>query len=123
MASESTACVMEQFTPDCGCGGFMSPEATIYVVSENVVRGGLDYAVLTRRFATQGGPFDSAQGGLRPPYIKLVFVVLVGLVHGEAAELVGDFEQVLIAVIPIGAELTEKHGSLVGPTQLQVSDF
>ena len=35
---------------------------------------------------------------------NLVFFVLVRLVHGEAAEFVGDFEQVLVTFVPLGAD-------------------
>lgn len=32
----------------------------------------------------------------------LGFVVLIGVVDGEAAEFVGDFEEALVAVVPLG---------------------
>ena len=48
--------------------------------------------------------------------VLLVFFVLVGLVHGEATEFVGDFQQVLVALIPFGTHLTQEHRPLVGPS-------
>ena len=40
---------------------------------------------------------------------KLVFFVLIGFVQGETAEFVRHFEQVLVAVVPLGADFTEEH--------------
>src|SRR5438270_12395829 len=53
----------------------------------------------------------------------LVFFVLIGLIHGEAAEFIGYFQQVLVALVPFGAHLAEKHRSLIRPAQLQVFYF
>src|SRR5438270_2135862 len=53
----------------------------------------------------------------------LVFFVLIGLIHGEAAEFIGYFQQVLVALVPFGAHLAEKHRSLIRPAQLHVSYF
>src|SRR6202046_4208903 len=72
--------------------------------------------------STRPGPLDCA--GDRPPPASaqdLVFFVLVGLIQGQAAELVGDFEQVLVAFVPLRADFAEEHRPLVGPTQLQKS--
>src|SRR5580704_2871854 len=51
----------------------------------------------------------------------LIFFVLVGLIHGEAPELVGNLEEMLVTLVPLGADLAEEHRSLVGPAQLQES--
>jgi hypothetical protein len=40
---------------------------------------------------------------------RLRFFVLAGFVDGKAAEFVGDFEQVLVAFVPLGADFAEKH--------------
>src|SRR5450631_4875043 len=68
------------------------------------------------RFAQDGSKEQFTTGE-----VWLVFFVLVRLIQGEPAELVGDFEQMLVAVVPVGAHLAEKHRSLVGPAQLQKS--
>src|ERR1700756_2414994 len=60
----------------------------------------------------------------RPPYtFALVLVVLIRLIHSEPAEFVGDFEQVLVALVPLGAHLAQKHRSLVRPPQLEIPHF
>ena len=55
--------------------------------------------------------------GLRQPapIAQLAFVILVRFVDGDAAEIFGDFEQALVALVPIGADFAQKHRSLVGP--------
>src|SRR3954470_23388418 len=68
------------------------------------------------RTAGGGGPYICGR-------TALVLFVLIGFIHGEAAEFIGDFEQVLVALVPFRADLAQKHGTLVGPAQLQVADF
>src|SRR5581483_5626831 len=47
-----------------------------------------------------------------------VRIVLVRLVNGEAAELLGNIEQVLVAFVPRGGDLAQKNRSLVRPAEL-----
>src|SRR5580693_8918590 len=56
-------------------------------------------------------------------FSTLAFFVLAGFVDGEAAEFVGDFEQVLVAFVPLRADFAEEHRALVGPSQLEKSYF
>src|SRR5260370_11469934 len=61
----------------------------------------------------------------RPPVpsARLVLVVLVRFVDGDAAEILRHFQQALVAVVPFGADFAKKHRSLVGPAQLQKSNL
>src|ERR1700685_3809664 len=64
------------------------------------------------------------RGRPRPvPSARLVLVVLVRFVDRDAAEIFGELQQALVAVVPFGAGLAEKHRSLIGPAELQESNF
>ena len=52
----------------------------------------------------RGGRASLRDGPMRPSLHTLVFFVLVGFVQGKAAEFVGDLQQVLVALVPIGAD-------------------
>jgi hypothetical protein len=54
-------------------------------------------------------------GSQFPAHFVLALVVLVRFVDGDAAEIFRHFQQVLVAVVPIGADFAQKHRSLVGP--------
>ena len=50
----------------------------------------------------------------------LSFLVrIVGLVNHDAAIFLGDVQQALVAVVPLGGNLAQEHRSLVRPAQLQ----
>ena len=53
--------------------------------------------------------------GVRPYTFRLVFFVLVRLVHREPAKFIGDFQQALIAVVPFRAQFAKEHRSLIRP--------
>src|SRR5579885_3741451 len=53
----------------------------------------------------------------------LVLFVLIGFVDSQAAEFIRDFQQVLVTLVPFGADFAEEHRSLIGPAELQISDF
>src|SRR5215471_19762470 len=47
-----------------------------------------------------------------------IFFVGAGFVDGDAAEILGQLDEALVAVVPFGAGLVEEHASLKGPAQL-----
>src|SRR5207248_6826127 len=57
------------------------------------------------------------------PSARLVLVVLLGFVDGDASEIFGNFQQALITVIPLSADFAEEHRSLISPAELQKSNF
>ena len=54
---------------------------------------------------------------------RLVFFVLVRFVHGETAEFIRHFEQVLVSLVPFCADFAEEHRPLVGPSELEISNL
>src|SRR6266851_3160204 len=54
---------------------------------------------------------------------RLVFFLLVGLVNRNAAKFIRYFEQALVALVPLGAYLANKHRALISPAQLQVANL
>jgi len=53
------------------------------------------------------GEFEKLDGRWRPPLhdqskADLDLFVLIGLIHGQAAKFVGDFQQPLVAFVPFG---------------------
>src|SRR5215831_7529834 len=51
------------------------------------------------------------------------FLVLIGFVDHETSDVLGQFTQALVIVIPFGARLVEEHNSLMGPAQLYESSL
>src|SRR5215831_4706613 len=49
-----------------------------------------------------------ARGRMRPSLHELVFFVLIGLVQGQSTEFVGDLKQVLVSLVPIGADFAKE---------------
>src|SRR5216684_2449373 len=49
--------------------------------------------------------------------------LLVGLVNRNAAKFIRYFQQALVALVPLGADLTNKHRALISPAQLQVANL
>src|SRR6185437_16262316 len=68
-------------------------------------------------FGRQPLPVHSIQGTEIPAHGS-VLVFLVGFVNGDAAEVVQQFDDALVAFIPLGGGLVEKQRALVGPAQL-----
>src|ERR1700724_2766634 len=54
---------------------------------------------------------------------RLALFLLVGLVNRNAAEFIRYFEQALVALVPLGADLANKHRALISPAQLQVANL
>ena len=67
-------------------------------------------------------PVELSLGGLalktRSPNLIGLVVVLVGVVDGEAGEIVGHFEDVLIALVPWRGGFVDHHHPLLGEAQL-----
>ena len=48
-------------------------------------------------------------GGMKDPTHRLVLVILVELVNGNTAKVLGQFDKMLVPVVPVGGNLVQKH--------------
>src|SRR5208337_2323818 len=78
----------------------------------------------SNRAIETGNPISKAsrctgcESALRRTQRTSAFVVLIKVVDDHAAEVFHQIKQVLIALVPLGGDLVEKHDALVRPAKL-----
>src|SRR5271157_3330629 len=78
----------------------------------------------SRRAIETGSPISRArrciccESALRRAQRTSAFVVLINVVDDHAAEVFHQVQQVLVALVPLGGNLVEKHDALMRPAQL-----